>query len=120
MTVRWLANENFPLASIVKLRAEGHDVAAILRDSPGIADDEVLARAVHEDRIILTFDRDYGELIFQRKLPPPPGIVYFRFIPRTPEESAERLIQLLAVPGLMVEGRFSTVERDQVRQRMLP
>ena len=93
--MQWLANENFPLASIVKLRAEGYDVASILHDSPGIADDVVLARAVRESRIILTFDRDYGELIFQRKLPPPSGIVYFRFVPRTPEEPAERLIQLL-------------------------
>ncbi len=37
---------------------------------------EVLARAVDEQRIILTFDRDYGELIYRFRLPPPKGVIY--------------------------------------------
>jgi predicted nuclease of predicted toxin-antitoxin system len=60
-----LANENFPLVSVQLLRQANYDVASITEDSPGIEDPEVLARAVDEQRIILTFDRDYGELIFR-------------------------------------------------------
>jgi len=63
---RFLADENFPGSSIRLLRAASHDVAAIIEDSPGVEDAEVLARAVQEQRIALTFDRDYGELIYGR------------------------------------------------------
>ncbi len=74
--MRWLSNENIPLTSIRRLRAAGHDVAAIIDSAPGTDDTTVLARAAQEDRIILTFDRDYGELIYKRRLTPPLGIVY--------------------------------------------
>jgi predicted nuclease of predicted toxin-antitoxin system len=118
--MRWLANENIPLASIRRLRAVGHDVSAIIEDAPGSDDTVVLAQAVQEDRIILTFDRDYGELIYKRRLSPPPGIVDFRIIPATPEEPAERLLQLLAAPGFSLEDNFTILEPGQARQRALP
>lgn len=62
--MRFLANENFPLPSVRLLRSAGHDVLSITEESPGISDDRILTRAVAEERIILTFDRDYGELIY--------------------------------------------------------
>ena len=52
--MRLLANENFPLASVRSLRAAGHDVAAIIEDTPGTTDAEVLAQAAREARIVLT------------------------------------------------------------------
>ncbi len=54
---RFLADENFPRTSSHLLRAAVHDVAATIEDMPGAEDTEVLARAVQEKRIILTFDR---------------------------------------------------------------
>ncbi len=50
----FLANENVPLKSIHMLKEAGYDVAAIIEDSPGIRDEEVLNRAANEKRIILT------------------------------------------------------------------
>ena len=61
--MQFLANEDVPMASIRRLRAAGYDVASIIEDSPGVKDESVLSRAHAEQRIILTFDRDYGELI---------------------------------------------------------
>jgi len=60
--MRFLANEDFPLKSVHRLREVGHDVGAIIEDSPGAKDRDVLARAANKQRIVLTFDRDYGEL----------------------------------------------------------
>ncbi len=60
--MRLLVNENFPLLSVKLIRQAGYDIASITEDCPGIEDIEVLTRAVNEQRIILTFDRDYGEL----------------------------------------------------------
>ena len=90
--MRFLANENFPLVSVKRLRAAGHDVASVIEDSPGVKDHQVLARAHEESRIILTFDRDYGDLIYRRKLPMPAGVLYLRFDPVSPEEPAEFIL----------------------------
>lgn len=118
--MRLLADENIPLPSIERLRGAGHDVVAVSEDSPGVTDREVLARAVRDHRILLTFDRDYGALVYQHGMQPPPGVIYFRFLPPFPEEPAERLLALLGVPDLVLEGRFTVLESSQARQRPLP
>jgi len=118
--MRFLANENFPLRSVHRLREAGHDIEAVIEDSPGVKDREVLARAASEHRIALTFDRDYGELIHRRRLSVPTGVVYFCFAPATPEEPAEHLLKLVAISSLSLQGEFTVVERGRVRQRPLP
>lgn len=116
----FLANENFPLPSVGVLRSIGLDVVAVTEDSPGVADTVVLARAAQEGRIILTFDRDYGELIFYRRLPTPAGVIYLRFVPMTPTGAAESVLALLDADQITLEGMFTTVGETQVRQRALP
>ncbi|MCC3421582.1 MAG: DUF5615 family PIN-like protein [Microcoleus sp. PH2017_29_MFU_D_A] len=56
--MRFLANENFPLQSVQLLRQADLEVASITEDS------EVLARATDQQRVILTFDRDYIEILY--------------------------------------------------------
>lgn len=79
--MRFLANENFPLPSVRLLRQAGYDLASVTEDSPGIEDAQVLSRAADEQRVILNFDRDYGELIYRLRLPSPTGVLYLRFRP---------------------------------------
>lgn len=67
--MKFLANENFPLDSVIYLREQGFDVSAIGEDNPSITDPQVLEIAQREQRTILTFDRDYGELIFKYAFP---------------------------------------------------
>lgn len=118
--MRFLANENFPRASVIKLRSANYDVAYGSEDAIGASDSEVLARAVDEERIILTFDRDYGELIYRLRMPTPTGVVYFRYFPTTAEEPAEDLIRLLNIEKISLQGLFTVYERNQIRQRSLP
>ena len=47
--------------------------------------------AEREKRVILTFDRDYGELLFRHRLGRPRGVIYFRYDPATPEEPGQHL-----------------------------
>jgi predicted nuclease of predicted toxin-antitoxin system len=67
--MRFLANENFPGKGVQELRTAGHEVFWIRTDSPGIADDVVLARAAREGLVLLTFDKDFGELAWRTRLP---------------------------------------------------
>ncbi len=118
--MRFLADENFPLPSIRLLSTAGHDVAAVALESPGVSDETVLNRAFREGRILLTFDRDYGGLLYLRGSQPPEGIVYFRFTPSSPEEPAEYLLALLERFEPSLPGMLTVAERDRVRQRPLP
>lgn len=115
----FLANENFPLFSVRLLRDDGYNVASVIEDTPGAKDEDVLKRAYEEKRIVLTFDRDYGELIYRHKLFVPVGIVYFRFDPSTPEEPAEILLNILAKGEVPILGKFTVIERGRIRQRTL-
>ena len=59
--MRLLADENIPGDAVAALRATGHDVAWIRIEAPGSPDQDVLSRAQQEGRILLTFDKDFGE-----------------------------------------------------------
>ncbi len=117
--MRFLADEHLPLPSIRLLREAGHDVTAVAEQAPGVNDPNVLAQACESDRILLTFDSDFGRLLFIEQQPPPLGVVYLRFAQRTPTEAAELLLGLIR-SGVPLENRFTTVRRDRVRQRPLP
>lgn len=116
---RFLADENFPPAGIGLLRSAGHDVAAIREDAASASDPAVLARAVREQRILLTFDRDHGELIFRRSHPAPLGVVYFRLATDDAEAAAVWVLRWLAEEQPPLEGWF-TVVSEKVRRRPLP
>ena len=115
----FLANENFPLASIQLLREAGHNVRSVAEDMPGGNDHRVLACANENRLVILTFDRDYGGLINRDKIAAPAGIVYFRFAPSTPEEPAEVLSGIIEKGQPALQGMFTVVERGRIRQRRL-
>lgn len=117
--MNFLANENFPLLSVRLLREAGHYVVSIIQEAPGSKDEDILKRAHTERLIILTFDRDYGELIYRHKALPPAGVVYFRFTPATPSEPAEIFLNVIDRAALSVFGKFTIVERGRVRQRSL-
>ncbi len=76
--MRFLLDESAEYRIATFLRQAGHDVTAIAYDHPqGLADIEVLRIAEAERRILITNDRDFGELIFRRGLSHS-GVIYFR------------------------------------------
>jgi predicted nuclease of predicted toxin-antitoxin system len=115
--MRFLANENFPDPSIVLLRADGHDVRSIREDHSGISDQQVIAFAQIEDRIILTFDKDYGELIFKDGIENPPAVLFLRYRGRDPKAAATLITEAL-VAGTVIQGRFTVIEEEGIRQRI--
>lgn len=117
--MKFLANENIPLESILLLRRAGHQVVSILEDHPGMKDIDVLKWAVRGKSIILTFDRDYGELIFKYPRLIPEGLVFFRFDPSTPDQPAVILINLVKEKDIHLLKHFTVIEEDRVRQRAL-
>jgi predicted nuclease of predicted toxin-antitoxin system len=116
--MRFLANENFPYPSILLLRNSGFEVVSIMEEMSGIRDEEVLEKAVKEQLIILTFDRDYGELLFKYRKNPPPAVVYFRTKGQTPEDAGLILLSKIT-SGISFNNHFTVIEETGVRQRKL-
>jgi predicted nuclease of predicted toxin-antitoxin system len=115
----FLANENFPMPSVKLLRKSGFEVISIQEDLGGISDDVVLEKAVKENLVILTFDRDYGELIFKYKKAVPPAVVYFRMKGETPLDAASILLEIIKNPDIQIENSFTVIEQNAIRQRKL-
>jgi len=116
--MRFLANENFPGAAVAALKAAGHDVVWIRIVAPGAADREVLAWAEREERILQTFDKDFGELARGATLPPMCGVVLLRVPMPKADEAGERLAALISARDDWA-GCFSVVEPGRVRMRPL-
>jgi predicted nuclease of predicted toxin-antitoxin system len=78
--MRLLANENFPGPAVAALRAVGHDVLWAWTDMAGCPDEQILQRAQADRRVLLTFDKDFGNLAFHANLPAECGVLLFRII----------------------------------------
>lgn len=117
--MRILANENIPAAAVAALETAGHDVAWVSRVSPGASDREVLTRAAQEHRVIVTFDKDFGELACRSRLSADTGVILCRFAAESPERLAERLAAAFSLPTQW-QGMFSAIEETRVRSIPLP
>lgn len=114
-----LANENWPRPSVLALRAAGIEVEAVAETMPAASDRAVLLHAHLKGLWILTFDRDYGELVFARQVQPPPAIIYLRQGTFEPEWPAQAVLELLKEPDFVV-GHLVVVSGRSVRRRPLP
>src|SRR2546423_1056645 len=75
---RFLANENAPREAVLAARAAGLDVTWMVELQPGAGDEIVLALAQREDRVLVTFDKDFGELVFRHGRAGSPGVILLR------------------------------------------
>jgi predicted nuclease of predicted toxin-antitoxin system len=114
-----LADENFPRPAVEALRKAGFDVLWIAELNPGASDDEVLALAASTQRTLLTFDKDFGELAYRRRLPAQCGIVLFRLTPQSPNEAASLAVSAIESQKSWA-GQFSVIARHRIRMRPLP
>lgn len=119
MSIALLANENWPRPALLTLRAAGIDVVAIAETMPAAGDAPVLRYAAAHRRWLLTFDRDYGELVFARSVPPPPAIVYLRQGPYAPDAPAQVVLDLIGRAD-WVAGHLVVVSGRVLRRRPLP
>lgn len=115
--MKFLANENIPITVCARLRLEEKiDIVSILDISKGAKDKDVLLSAQSEDRIIVTFDKDFGELVFRKKAKVK-GIILLRFTPKSPEFILNKIKDAILKKEIRIEGRFVIVEEERVRIR---
>jgi predicted nuclease of predicted toxin-antitoxin system len=92
---------------------------SIFESMRGAADADVLAAAQRDQRLVVTFDTDFGELAFRSRLPAACGIVLLRLTGSSPEEDNRRALAALNSRDDWA-GKFSVITDEQIRMRPLP
>lgn len=119
MTPALIVNENFPVPALLKLRERGVDVMSVQEDMPGASDETILMRVCETGRWLVTFDRNYGELVYSRACPSPPAILYIRQEPYPADRPAEWILNLLDNPA-DATGHMVVIGEQTIRRRPLP
>ena len=118
--MRFLADQNVEAPIVARLRRAGHDVLELASALHARAlDDEILHHAREGGRVLLTNDKDFGELVFlQRKATA--GIVLLRMPSLDSAQKAERLLDALQLVATRLEGSMVVVTSGAIRRKSLP
>lgn len=111
-----LADESVDFGIIEALRANGYEVEAIIEIDPSIDDDEVLEIAIEKDVILLTEDKDFGELTYRLKKPNK-GILLIRLSGLTIEKKVEMVLETLDKHMEELKNHFSVLSVNKLRIR---
>jgi predicted nuclease of predicted toxin-antitoxin system len=86
-------------------------------DNPSIMDAEIIAIAISEERTILTFDRDYGELIFRHNHKPEKGVIYLRLDEYEPEQPGRIIEEIITNKEIDLTRALTVVDKNGLRHR---
>lgn len=116
--MKFLADECCDAALVASLRNEGHDVFYVMETHRGRPDDVILRQAYREERVLLTEDKDFGELVYHlKKLAV--GIVLIRIGVEERHLKWPRIKKLVESYGDRLAGNFVIVDAQRFRFRPL-
>ena len=112
--MRFIVDESSGRLISELLQADGHDSVFAGDVARGASDEEILSLAETDGRILVTDDKDFGELVFRLRRPSK-GVILLRGVEGSPQVRMRVLWRVLRTRGL--EGAFVTVRRDRIRVR---
>ncbi|GAB3765923.1 DUF5615 family PIN-like protein [Spirosoma pomorum] len=112
----FVADENFDFSVVKLLRNKGFSVLAIAESFPSIPDTQVLQIAVDRKAVLLTEDKDFGELVHRLRMPHC-GILLVRLIKMTSTEKSQRISEIIASVNQEMINSFSVLTNEQLRIR---
>jgi predicted nuclease of predicted toxin-antitoxin system len=117
--MRFLADESCDHAVVLALRGAGHDVVGVGESARGATDDAVIELASRERRVVLTEDKDFGQLVFA-SAKSSAGVLFIRFPAQARSNLAAEIVDLAAERGEELLACFVTVQPGRVRVTRLP
>lgn len=113
---QFLADESCDALIVRTLRALGYDVVYIAEVAPSQSDENILAQGNREERIVVTEDRDFCELVF-RDAKPTYGVVLVRIPVPHRLRKADRITELVENHLDELPGAMTTVmlKRHKIR-----
>jgi predicted nuclease of predicted toxin-antitoxin system len=116
--VNFVADESLDDPLVIHLRTAGHTVWSVAEMTPGISDDIVLELANQQRALLLTADKDFGELVFRlRRIAT--GIILVRLSGLSMTKKAEILIQAIQQHSEDLMQSFTVIQPGIVRIRPL-
>jgi len=112
--MRFLADESCDFAAVRALRAAGHDVIAVAEVARGADDSAVVELARSEGRILLTEDKDFGQLVFAAAHHTA-GVILLRWPAAARGTLGSAMVELMAAHGDELPHSFAVVEPGRVR-----
>ncbi|MBI4492331.1 MAG: DUF5615 family PIN-like protein [Chloroflexi bacterium] len=112
--MRFLADESCDFSVVRALRAAGHEVLAVAEISSGAADEVVIDLAVRQGRILLTEDKDFGQLVFANAQPSG-GVILMRFPARARGRLPKTVVDVTEQVGERLMGSFVVVQPGRSR-----
>lgn len=116
--MRLLADESCDFAVVVGVRVAGHDVVSIAERMPGVEDEKVIELAASERRLLLTEDKDFGQLVFAAAKENS-GVILIRYPASTRQTLVEAVVKLLAERADALYSRFVVMEPGRIRVTQL-
>jgi predicted nuclease of predicted toxin-antitoxin system len=114
--MNFLADEGVDFPVVQKLRSEGHEVLYVAEMDPGISDEKVLAVANDKNALLLTADKDFGELVYRlRRISA--GVLLMRLAGLSPATKAELVSSVVRDHGEQLVHTFTVVTPGIVRVR---
>jgi predicted nuclease of predicted toxin-antitoxin system len=117
--MRFLADESCDSIIIKTLREAGHDVLAVAEITPRAEDSEVISLAHTEKRILLTEDKDFGQLVFahrEKSL----GVLFLRYPFPARTQIARDVSELIMHQAEKLIGCFVTIQPGRIRISHIP
>jgi predicted nuclease of predicted toxin-antitoxin system len=111
--MKFLADENISAKVVNALRSKDIEVVSIKEVASNLDDETVLEPANIQNRILITFDADFGELVFKKKSKTK-GIILLKFTPKSSQHVSETIAHVLATPA-KIEGHFLIVKEKRIR-----
>jgi len=114
--LKLVADESVDRQIVDRLRQEGHTVWYVAEMDHGIDDESVLGAANSEEAILLTTDKDFGELVYRRRLVNP-GVILVRLAGVPAEAKAEVVAKAIKLHSAEFEHSFAVISHAAVRIR---
>ena len=114
--MKFLADESVDQKVVDQLRMDGHEVWYVAEMEPGIPDDLVLGWANQEMAILVTADKDFGELVFRQKRISK-GVILTRLAGLSPDQKAELVSTAISQHLTELENAFAVIVPGSIRIR---
>jgi predicted nuclease of predicted toxin-antitoxin system len=116
--VNLLADERVDRQIVERLRQDGNAVLYVAEMEPGIADAIVLGRANEKLSLLVTADKDFGELVFRDKRLTEGGVILLRLAGLSAERKADIVSDAFRERGAEFPSRFSVISPGKIRIRL--
>lgn len=114
--MRFLADENVARPIVEALRSAGLDVESIGETRAGASDSQVAAAARRDGKILITEDRDFGEMIFRQKIDLR-GVILLELVRLSNAAAAARVREIVEAHMNKLDGNLLIIELARIRLR---